>query len=56
MLAIEQHVEVLLSSMPDLLVLNQKLICFVLDAFDLVDIPGLQLLDLGHLIDVRLHV
>ena len=55
-LAIEQHVEVLLSSMPDLLVLNQKLICFVLDAFDLVDIPGLHLLDLGHLIDVRLHV
>ena len=37
--------------MLDLIVLHQELICSILDAFDLFDIPRLPH-DLSHLIDV----
>jgi hypothetical protein len=51
-LSIEQFVEVLSPTILDLLVLHQKSICSILDAFDLVEIPRLPFSDLGHLIDV----
>ena len=38
--------------MLNILTLHRELVCFVLDAFDLVDIPRLSLSDLGHLIGV----
>ena len=38
--------------MLNVLVLYQELVCSVLDAFDLANIPRLPLMDLVHLIDV----